>query len=86
MWELNSKKEIFNYSTYSDEVLTIKINKTSRYLATAGKERWIKILDLKTKKLAKSLKTNHIVTAVAFSPNNKILASGGFDRTIKLWD
>ncbi len=86
MWNLNNKKEVFNYSTYSNEVLNIKVNKEGQYLATAGKERWIKILDLKTKKLAKSLKINHIVTAIAFSPNSKILASGGFDRTIKLWN
>jgi len=86
IWDINTKKELFNYSTYSDEILNIKVNKTGQYLATAGKERWIKILDLKTKKLAKSLKTNHIVTAIAFSPDSKILASGGFDRTIKLWD
>ncbi|BAQ64936.1 DnaJ domain-containing protein [Geminocystis sp. NIES-3709] len=86
MWNIHNQEEVLKYTTYGDKILTINCDKTGNYLATAGYERWIKILNLKTGKLAKSLKTNAVVTTVAFSPNNKILASGGFDRQIKLWD
>jgi len=86
MWHINTKKEVFKYDTYSDKILTIKLTSNGEYLATAGMERWIKIINLQKGKLAKSLKTNNGVTAIAFSPDSKILASAGFDRQIKLWD
>lgn len=86
MWNIHSREEVFKYGTYGDKILAVNCDQKGKFVATAGCERWIKILDLKTGKLAKSLKTNAVVKTVTFSPDSKILASGGLDRQITVWD
>lgn len=86
LWDMRRKREIFKYGIYGDKILTIDCDITGNFIASAGLERYIKIINIGTEKLEKSLKTNHAVTSVCFSPDGKILASGGFARQINLWD
>lgn len=86
LWDLQTRKEAYQYSLYRDKVLVVNCNYQGNLIATSGFDRWIKILNLKTGKLNKSIQTNALVTTVAFSPSAKILASAGFDRQIRLWN
>src|SRR5262249_14232592 len=61
-------------------------DREGRRLAMTGLER-IEIRDVETRALVKPL-TGHTegVYCVAFHPDGKQLASGGWDNTIKIWD
>jgi WD40 repeat protein len=67
-------------------VNAVAFDREGHRLALAGFER-IEIWDVDTRALVKSL-TGHTkwVYCVAFRPDGKRLASGGWDNTIKLWN
>jgi WD40 repeat protein len=51
-----------------------------------GGEGGVGLYDVRTGKLDRTLKSDDIVTSLAFLPGGKRLASGGWDRSIRLWD
>jgi len=56
-------------------------------IATGSQDKTIRIWNPNDGKLIKELKGHgDIVSAVAFSPDNKILASGSADKTVRLWN
>ncbi|MEH2270673.1 MAG: ribosome assembly protein 4, partial [Nostoc sp.] len=55
-------------------------------LASASDDKTIKIWDVSSAKLLKTLPGRDRVNSVAYSPNGQQLASASFDNTIKIWD
>lgn len=70
----------------SQKLTTIAISSSGTLLA-AGQENDIALWDLKTRRLVAQLRDHtQLVTAIAISLDEKILASSSLDGTIKLWD
>jgi WD40 repeat protein len=70
-------------------VNSISYSKTpgSNYLASGGDDGIVKIWDVNTGNLLKSLNGHRdAVTSVSFSPKYNKVASGSMDKTIKIWD
>lgn len=64
----------------------IAVSRTGTILA-AGHETVIELWDLTTRKRLATLRDHtRLVSAIAISPDEKILASSSLDGTIKLWD
>src|ERR1051325_6816275 len=71
---------------HQGSVLAVAFSPDGKVLASASRDKTIKLWDPKTGQLQRNL-TEHTadVYAVAFSPKGDLLASGGRDKAIKLW-
>ncbi len=72
---------------HSATILFLQYSPDGKYLATASKDKTVKLWDAVTRQQVRQL-TGHTgeVTCVAFSPDSKRLASGSMDATVRLWE
>src|SRR5207248_7728382 len=72
---------------HQGSVLAVAFSPDGTVLASASRDKTIKLWDVRTGRLERTL-TEHTadVYDVTFSPKGDLLASGGKDRTIRLWD
>lgn len=55
-------------------------------LATTFKHRWIRVWDTRTGSIIMTFGGNDVILSLAFSPDDKLLASGGMDMAVNLWN
>lgn len=73
-------------------VRSVAFSRDGRWLAAGGglcqRSGEIQLWDLQSSRLAHTMQGHHhdCIYSVAFSPDGKLLASGSYDRLIKLWD
>ncbi|MEH2042595.1 WD40 repeat domain-containing protein, partial [Nostoc sp.] len=72
---------------HSSSVYSVAYSPNGQQLASASRDKTIKIWDVSSGQLLKTL-TGHSdsVISVAYSPNGQQLASASWDKTIKIWD
>ncbi|MEZ6090693.1 MAG: c-type cytochrome domain-containing protein [Pirellulaceae bacterium] len=78
-------REIAN--PHTDTVLCARFSPDGTMLATSGADRMIKVWDLKTGELMKTLEGHtHHVNSIAWNVNNRQISSASADSSVKIWD
>jgi WD40 repeat protein len=55
-------------------------------LVTGSLEKHLRLRNIKTGKLIRSISGNSSISSVAFTRDGRVLAACGFDRNIRLWE
>jgi WD40 repeat protein len=73
-------------TAHSDQVTALAFTADGRWLASASRDRSIKIWDVAAGRVTATL-LGHTkeITSLAFNPDGRILASSGHDGTVRLW-
>lgn len=72
---------------HSDAIWSVAFSPDSSWIASASRDRTVKIWDTSNARLLRTLEGHSkSVTSVAFSRNSALLASGSMDHTVKIWD
>jgi WD40 repeat protein len=70
----------------SDITRRFVMNKVGRMLAAAMQDRSIRLYDAESCEEMQRMQDEFLCTSIAFSPQGDVLATGGVDRIVKLWD
>ncbi len=74
------------HSTSARPVGAVAIDATSRRLVSGGEDGWVKLWDLVTGELLRSVRVfQGAVSVLAFSPDGKTVVSGSHDGEARLW-
>ena len=92
VWNLSNSELIYNLPASSWSVLAVAISPDSKTLANGNgygptiESETVRLWDLGTGKLIRSISASAKIRAVTFSLDGKTLISGAEDKTIKIWN
>jgi len=92
-WDLQTGREIRDAQVVCDrEVYAVAVSRDSRWIITGGGDRdrndlgELKACEVETRTMKTFKGHSRIVSSIDISMDNKLLASGSFDRTTRIWD
>lgn len=75
-----------NLQQHSGTIWSLNFDSKGDKLASAGDDNIINLIDVSNGKLLKTFKGHSdAVASVSFSPDNQLLASASYDKSVKLW-
>jgi WD40 repeat protein len=88
LWNIDDGKKEKEFSNaHSDTVLALDFSPDGKYLASGGADRFVKVTELASGKVAKSFEGHlHHVLGVGWKRDGRTLASSGADNVVKVWD
>jgi WD40 repeat protein len=91
VWNVSTKQLLRTISGHSDWLRTAVYTPDDRWLLTAADDQAINVWDAATGRLVRSWTADNAsivkgVKALAISPDSRLIASGGGDTRVKLWD
>ncbi len=96
IWQLNTGEELHTLRGYSDRVYSVAFSPDGQTLASGSLDKTIEIWRLRKKRKKNRwltcwglehtlIRHSGEVSCIAFSPDEQTLASGSWDKTIKIW-
>lgn len=81
------KEPVEHFHVNDEEINCLSVNETDSFLAAADDSGAIKVVDLKKKKVIRSLRHSNICSSVVFRPQRpQSLVSCGLDMQVMLWN
>jgi ribosomal RNA-processing protein 9 len=93
-WDLETGKKVHTYRRCTDsaegsteEVLAIAVNTDGNLLASGGRDKFLRVYDIRSNKLLETFKGHKDpISCMAFRRNTNTLYTGSFDRSVKIWN
>jgi WD40 repeat protein len=88
VWRISDGQLVQEFKeVHSDTVLGLDVTPDGKHLASSAADKFIRILDLATSKVVRSLEGHtHHVLSVSWKRDGRTLISGGADNVAKVWD
>jgi WD40 repeat protein len=83
----DTRPELVLQTGHTGSILTLAISPDGRWLVSGGQDSTVKIWDLKSGNLLRTLYGHNAkISSVAISPDGRYIASSADDGTARLWD
>lgn len=86
LWNVLDGRELFTLKGHSEDIHAVAFSPDGSLLASGGIDPTVKIWDVKSGQLIRSLHSGEGIMDVIFSPDGTLMASAGSDGNVKLWD
>jgi WD40 repeat protein len=86
-WNIDSKEETVLYQSDKNTIFALDINNSGTRLAFGDKNGVLRIIDLRSNNIVKSLTAHSArILDIKFGPDDRQLATSSMDKTVKIWD